>query len=270
MTQLLKITCLLQLLLVFGGPACAGTSVKAYLESLSRKNAWIKLDASIDHSRMRLDFEGPSAHGALFYDRESSLLTFVDHLHQTVLPLSVENQEAIKLLLTVFSSRLKGEVEGADPSAKQAYELAEENVQAFFNGVPQLEKKGVSLGAFTCDEYVTDLSGKKTREVWVTTPERAGVNTEDYNTFRSLAHLAVELGAPLLAQLGADADSFQQNLSDPQWPLSEVLYSKGKASVRFKVLGLSSKDFADGVFNPPVRYRVLSMMDLLKQGGTKP
>ena len=64
-------------------------------------------------------------------------------------------------------------------------------------------------------------------------------------------------------------DGFQQNLSDPQWPVSEVLYAKGKASARFRVLGLKTEDFTDGFFAPPSRYRILSLMDILKgDGGT--
>ena len=248
-------------------PASAGTSVKAILESLTRKTAWVNLTASIDNGRMRLDFEGPTAHGALIYDRESSLLTLVDHLHKTTLSLSPENQAAVKLLLAVFSGRLSGQIEGQDAAVDQAYELAKENAQAFFNGDPKLEKKGVSRAGFTCDEYVTDLLGAKAREVWVTTPSKAGISTEDYNTFRSLVHLMLDLGAPVLAQLGVDADGFEQNLSDPQWPVAEVLYAKAKASVSFKIVDLRPQSFIDGIFSPPQRYRILSLMDLLKQGG---
>ena len=264
MDKIIKITLLG---IVLTGPAFAGTEVKATLESLSRKSAWVNLDTAIDHSRMRLDFEGPSAHGALIYDRESSLLVLVDHLHKTVLSLDPENQQAIKLLLMVFSGRLKGNVAGSDPLAQQALELVEQNAQAFFNGAPRLEKKGVSQAGFYCDEYVTDIAGTKAREVWVTSPGKAGVSEEDYNTFRSLAHLAMDLGAPVLAQLGVDTEGFQQNLSDPQWPVDEVLYNEGKASARFKILGLRPRNFNDVYFNPPQRYRVLSLMDLLKQGG---
>jgi len=251
-------------LLAWASPATAGTSVKAYLESLSRKNAWVKVEASIDQGRMRLDFEGPTANGELLYERDSSLLTLVDHLHKTILPLSAENQEAIKLLLTLFSGKLKDQA--SDPSARQVYQLATENAQAFFNGAPRLEKKDVTESGFTCDEYVTDLAGTKAREVWVTTPDKAGMNLEDYNTFRSLAHLAVEVGSPLLAQLGADMEGFQQNLADPQWPVFETLYYKGKASARYKVLSLHAQSFNDGVFQPPQRYQVLGLMDLLQEG----
>src|ERR1039457_4614287 len=79
-------------------PAWAGTDVKARLESYSQKEAWVNVEAFITDERLRLDFKGPWSHGSLIYDRESSLLTVVDHLHKTVLALTQENQTALKLI----------------------------------------------------------------------------------------------------------------------------------------------------------------------------
>ena len=68
------------LLLLFGCsvPALAGTAIKAHVQSFTPVNSWTNVEVSIDSDRMRLDFKGPTAHGSLIYDRDSSQLTVVD------------------------------------------------------------------------------------------------------------------------------------------------------------------------------------------------
>lgn len=264
MKNSLKAACFLPFLALPAHPAWAGTELRARLESETYKDAWVNVQASIDHDKMRVDFRGPNADGALIYDRETSQLTLVDHLHKTVLPLTADDQTGVKLLLAVASGQLKGRVDGSN--ARRTFAIAENSARAFFNGMPVLKGKGVVQGGFACDEYVTDLKGKKAREVWVTDPLQAGMEGKDYNTFRSLAHLAVDLGDSVLAQLGADTAAFQENFSESQLPVAEVLYAKGKASVRFKVLGVAPRSFGADNFNPPADYKTVSLVELVKDG----
>jgi hypothetical protein len=248
-------------------PLLAGTDVKARLEGYSYKEAWAQIEASIGEGRLRLDFQGPWTHGSLIYDRESSQLTLIDHLHRTILPLSQDSQSTLKFLGAIAAGRLQREMSGSDPAAQRAYRLVEENAQALFNGTPDLTGRAIGKEGFTCDEYRTDLDGKRAREVWVTAPEKAGMSGEDYDTLRSLAHLVVDLCGTELAQLGADPSAFQQGLAQPQVPVLAVLYAKGRPSGEFKILQIHSRDFAPGTFDPPAGYQALSLLDLLKQGG---
>jgi hypothetical protein len=258
----------LQLLLLLAGwvaPAGAGTEVKARLESYSYKEAWVAVDALVTDERLRLDFQGPWSHGSLIYDRESSQLTVVDDLHQTVLPLSQENQAALKLVGAIASGKLQGETAGSAQGAK-AYQIFRENARAFFNGIPALKGKGIRKDDFICDDYWTDLEGKKAREVWVATPEQTGMSGGDYNTLRSLVHLVLDFCEGPLTQLGADTALFREGFSNPQVPVREVLYANGKPSVRFQVLGIHSRAFDARTFEPPAGYWTLSLLDVLENG----
>jgi hypothetical protein len=252
----------------FTAPLWAGTQIKAHLESYTYKEAWVDVDASIEDGRLRLDFQGPWSRGSLIYDRESSQVTIVDHLHRTVLPLSQDSQAALKLVGAIAANRFQKEVTGSESGAR-AYALVAENAQAFFNGSPDLRAGNMNKEGFTCDEYRTNLEGKRAREVWVTTPEKAGVSGEDYDTFRSLAHLALDLFGMELSQLGVDPTIFQEGMANPQLPVLEVLYAKGKPSGQFKILQIRSRDFAPGIFDPPAGYQTLSLLDLINQGGNR-
>ncbi len=252
--------------LAFWAPfAWAGTEVKAHLESYSHKEAWVDVEASVGDGHLGLNFRGPWSHGALIYDRDSSQLTVVDDLHKTVLPLTQDNQTALKLIADIASARLEGK--GALPAnGARALQMVRDNARAFFNGVPVLRGKGIRKDGFTCDDFSTDLEGKRAREVWVTTPEEAGMNGEDYNTLRSLAHLAVGLCEDELSQWGADTAAFKQGFNLPQMPVREILYVKGKPSCLFQILEIRSRDFGAETFSPPAGYQTLSLLDVLKQG----
>jgi hypothetical protein len=245
------------LLIGWAAPAWAGTEVKARLESYSDKKAWVDVEAFITGESLRLNFRGPSSHGSLIYDRESSLVTIIDDLHKTVLPLTQTNQSTLKFLGTIALAKSQGN------SADKTYQMVQENARVFFNGVPVLKDKGVRKEGFTCDGYRTDLEGKKAREVWVASPEQVGMSLVDYDTLRGLAHLAVDLCDNALAQWGADTATFQQNLYTPQMPVLEILYAKGKSSSRFQILRISSQAFSAGTFDSPAGYRTLSLMELL-------
>ena len=260
------------LLAGFAAQAWAGTQIKAHLESSSDAKAWVNAEVLIADGHLRLDFEGPWSHGSLIYDRETAVVTVVDHLHKSVLTLTPGDQTAVKLFLAINASQLKSQSSGPDEKARRAYSIAAKNAQAFFNGAPRLKAKGERVGGFSCDEYVTDRpagpagTSGMVRQVWVTTPEAAGMNAEDYNTLRSLVHLALDLSSDELEALGADLSGFQQDLSDSDLPLQAVLYAKGKPSAHFKVRSIESFSPEGGTFVPPAGYTVLGLMDLVKQG----
>ena len=260
-------------LAVFTLRAQAGTLLKVHLQSDMDAKAWVNAEFFIEDGHLRLDFEGPWSHGSLIYDRETAIVTVVDHLHKSVLTLTPSDQTAVKLFLAINASQLRSQSSGSDEKARRAYAIAAKNAQAFFNGTPRLKAKGERVEGFTCDEYVTDRPGGdpdgpagKMREVWVTTPEAAGMNTEDYNTLRSLAHLALDLSSDELEALGAELTGFQQALSDSNLPLQAVLYTKGKPSARFKVLSLKPASPKGDSFTPPAGYTILGLMDLVRQG----
>jgi hypothetical protein len=201
----------------------------------------------------------------LIYDRDSSLLTVVDDLHKTILPLTQDSQTALKLLGTIASARLQN-AGALQANGARILQLVRQNAKAFFNGVPALKGQGVQKEGFTCDDYLTDVEGKKTREVWMTTPEQAGMNAEDYNTLRSLAHLALGLCEDELTDWGADTTDFKQGFNVPQMPVREVLYLKGRPSCLFQIRGIQPQDFGPETFAAPAGYKISSLLDILKQG----
>ncbi len=245
-------------------PLFGGTDLRAHVESLSYKDAWVDVAVSIADGHLRLDFQGPISHGSLIYDRETSQVTVVDDLHKTVLTLSQGDQTALKIMGAISSGRLKGGAAGFPLSVQKTYAIVQENAKAFFNGIPVLKGKGARIGGFTCDEYQTDFEGIKAREVWVTLPEKVGMSGEDYNTLRGMVHLAVDFCGDELTQLGADTSSFQQSLSNPQLPVRAVLYAQNKPSGRFKVRSVRTRTFDATTFIPPAGYRNLSLISLGK------
>lgn len=265
---------LLPLLLAgLAAQAWAGTEIKAHLEGTSDAKAWVNAEVFIADGHLRLDFKGPLSHGSLIYDRETATVTVVDRIHKDVFSLTPSDQAAAKLLLAINAGQLKSQSSSADANSRRAYAIAAKNAQAIFNGVPRLKAQGEQVGGFSCDDYVTDRPGQdpagdagKLREVWVTTPEAAGMNGEDYNTFRGLVHLVLDLSSDELQALGADISGFQQDLSDSNLPLQAVLYAKGRPSARFKILGIKSFEPDAGAFDPPADYAVLGLMDLVRQG----
>jgi hypothetical protein len=258
---------ILTLLLLTGlaGPVLAGTALKADLLNLSHKDAWVDLNASISGNKVKLDFKGPWANGSLIYDKKSSLLTVVDHLYKEVINLGYGSQTGIKIFLSLFSGQMKKQVSNSDNAAKRAFDMAQENAKALINGTPALVKKGARMNNFTCDEYATELEGKKAREIWTATPEKAGMNAEDFDTLAAMLRLAAELGSPLLDQFGADKKALLKNLSEPQLPVAARLYVMGKNSTRFKISSIKTKTFEDSVFSPPAGYKTLGLLDLMRQ-----
>jgi hypothetical protein len=261
----MKTVILFLLAMSLSGAALAGTSLKADLLSLSHKDAWVNLNASISGNKMRLDFEGPWTKGALIYDNKSSLLTVVDHLHKSIINLGSGSQTGIKIFLALFSGQIKKQASGTDDAAKRTFEMAQQNARALFNGIPGLVKKGVRKNAFTCDQFATSLDGAKVRDVWIVSPEKAGMSAEDYGTLIAMVSLAMELGGSVLDQFGADTKAFQKNLSEPQLPAAVQLFAKGKTSARFKISSIKTKNFEEGVFLAPAEYKTLGLLDLMRQ-----
>ena len=241
--------------------------MKAFLQSTCDPSDWVNIQASIQQGQMRLDWKGPQARASLLYDRDSSRITFMDPIHKTLFSLPSEDQTTLKLALVLFAAELKKKADGANPETRHALDLAAKNAQAFFNGVPQLEKKSVQVGGFSCDKWVTSgKTGGKMREVWITPYPGTGMAVEDYNTLRSLAHLALDLASPLLNQWEVDSGIFEQNFYGSDFPVEEALYVKGKSSARFKVLGIQTRTFGLETFQLPSGYQTLGLLDLLKQG----
>jgi hypothetical protein len=254
------------ILLVLAPSLQAGTQVKAFLQSLSGQADWVNAQVSIQQGQMRVDWKGPRTKGALLYDRETSQVSLVDPFHKSVFVLPATDQTTLKVVLALFAGQLRKQADGADPSTRSTLELMAKNARAFFNGTPQLEKKGDPAGGFPCDTYLTrDPKGFRMREVWVTPAQGTGMGDEDYNTFRSLAHLSMDLTGSLLGQWGADTESFEQNFSGSDLPVQEVVYVKARPSLKFKILGVQARDFGPETFQLPGGYKTLGLLDLLRQ-----
>ncbi len=250
-------------LICLSSPLFGGTEIHALAEGFSFEKAWIDLLATVDDGHVKIHFQGPWCQGALIYDRESSQLTIVDDLRKTVLILTQENQAALKLIGAVTSGKLISHIAGSTPSAQKTFLLVKDNVQAFFNGPADLKKSAVLKSGFTCDDFQAYFGGQKCREVWVTGPESAGIDVEDFNTLRSLGHLLLDLSSSTLNQLGADPTNIQQDLSSSIFPICEDLYSNGKHSGRFQVIKIRSGTINPGVFTTPSKYKIRSLLDLM-------
>lgn len=257
-------------LLALAAPSWAGTEIKARLQSYSDKEAWADLEVAIDQNKLRLDVQGPSSRGSLIYDREASVIVLVDDLRQTTLTIASTEQSALKLLGTVALGMAESQAEKGNGEEQKTFALVRKNIRALFNGAPRLEEKGVRQAGFDCDKYVTDLEGGKIRAVWVTSPEKTGMEGEDYDTLRSLIHLSLDLTGDELAQLGADPEDFQRLVSEPMLPIVSVLYAKGKPASRFEILSLRPQSFRPESFDPPARYQAIGLMDLLKPKAKTP
>lgn len=260
-------TCLFGFLLSIGlvPKLYAGTEVKAFLQSYSGNADWVNVQVFIQQDQLRLDWKGPRSKGSLFYDRDSSQIAVADSLHRSLFLLPAADQTTLKLALALFAGQIKKQSDGANAATKRTLDLAAKNTRSFFNGTPQLGKEGEPVGGFSCDTYLT-LSGNggKMRETWTTPLEKTGMDAEDYNTFRSLAHLVLDLCDPLLTQWGADTVTFKGNLAGSDFPIQELLYAKGKPSAKYKALAIQAKDFDPGFFQPPAGYKNLGLLDLIK------
>ena len=259
-------TILLFFPLFFTGPfSWAGTSLQTRLQSFADKQAWADLDVSIDQSKMRLDFQGPWSHGSLIYARETSLVTVVDKIHETNLTITPADQSALKMLGGLALGLAESQADKGNWNGRKTFAIIRKNIRAFFNGTPLLKAKQVRMVGMECGRYVTELEGEKAREVWSTDPEKTSLSGEDYNTLRSLAHLALDLAGDELVQLGADPAAFQRLFSKPELPVVLVLFEKGKPSCRFEIKKLFSQSFTPEAFDPPASYRAIGLLDILKK-----
>lgn len=258
-------TCLGFLLLIGVVPRLhAGTEVKAFLQGYSGRENWVNVRLSVQQDQLRLDWKGPLSKGSLFYDRDSSQIALVDSLHHSLFLLPASDQATLKLALALLAGQQQKQA-GGDAATRSNLEWAAKNTRSFFNGTPQLQKEGLSVGRFSCDAYLTsDGQGEKMRETWLTPPEKAGMPPEDYNTFRSLAHLILDIFDPLLTQWGADTVTFKENLAGSDFPIQELIYVKGRLSAKYKTLGVQAKDFDTGLFQVPTGYKSLGLLDLVK------
>lgn len=253
-------------LLGFAPSLHAGTEVKAFLQSYSGQADWVNVQASTQENKLRVDWKGPRSKGSLLYDRDTSQISLVDPIHHSLFLLPAGDQTTLKLVLALFAGQLKKKEDSMDAVTQHNLELVAKNARAFFNGVPRLEKKDTPVGNFSTDVYLTRYTqGGRMREVSVTPFQGTNMLEEDYNTFRSLAHLCLDLSGPLLSQWGVDTGVFEQNFSGSDLPIQETLYVKGRVSMRFKVLGIQARDFEPGIFQPPDEYKPLGLLDLLKQ-----
>lgn len=242
-------------------PAWAGTAIQAQLLNPFNPAALTSLDLSVDNDKARVDFKGPSAHGSLIYDRESSLLTLVDHVHQVTYQVGSAELMALKIAGNLaFSNLVEKWSRSGNPNHRN-FEQAKASMAALFNGTPVLKTQGASKDGFTCDEYRTRLAGRNGRDVWVTSPDIAGMGAEDFNTCRSFVHLALDLFGDALSQMGADTLSFQQKLDGQVFPVHSEVYVKGRMTGLFRVKSIASRSFAAGFFDPPSRYALKGIMD---------
>ena len=258
------ISVLLCLLFVPVVSTFAGTAIQARVQSYSYQEAWADVDVSFDQNKMRLDFKGPWSHGSLIYDRETSWLILVDDLHKTTFTVTPRDQATLKLLGGLAIGIAESHADKENGDGKRTFETLRKNVRSFFNGDPRLEAKGVRTAGMVCDKYSTVLEGEKAREVWAARLETTAMNLEDYNTFRSFIHLALDLTSGELTQLGADPEDFQRLLSEPLVPVVSVLYAKGKPASRYEMQSLRPRSFSVGFFDPPARYQSVGLLDLLK------
>jgi hypothetical protein len=262
----MKTNLLIFLVFGFAIPVWAGSEVRARLESTASKVAWVDVDALVEDGHVRINLNGPMAHGAVIYDQKTSQITLVDDLNKMVIPVGETAQTALKMMGFMASSQLKSQMEGAPPSAKLAFHLVEENAQALLNGSPILGQKNVQMDGFRCDLYETSGTGGKIREVWMAPRESTGISSEDYETLWSLTRLALDLVGRELGQLGADTGSFLQGYSNTQFPVHVALYANGKISSRFKIISVNQRSLGPGPFDAPASYQTVGLMDLIQQG----
>jgi len=245
-------------------PSFAGTALKARVQSFENKDAWANVAVSIGVNKLRLDFNGPWSHGSLIYDRETALLTAVDDFRKTIYAVTPSDQATLKLLSSLGLALAESQADKGNGGGRKTFEILREDVRLLFSGSPKLAARGVRTRGMVCDQYVTELEGEKAREVWVAAPEKTAMSAEDYHTFRSLVHLALDLGGGALSQLGADPAVLQGLLAEPELPVLSILYAKGKAASRLEILSVAAQAFEPAAFDPPTGYQPLGLMDLLK------
>jgi hypothetical protein len=241
--------------------AWAGTAIQAQFQDFGHKGALTNLKISIESDKMRVDFRGSASHGSLIYDRDTSLLTVVDHLHQAIYQITPADQFGIKLLAGITAARIQGRLSAGQGKVPKDWKMARQDILAFFSVNPILKTKGVSMEGFPCDEYGTDSNTDYGREFWVTTPESAGMNAEDFHTYRSLLHLGLDLFGDALSQLGVDTTALQQDWLGEELPVAEVLQVRGKMACKFSIKNIRPQSFAPEAFNPPAGYGVKSLVE---------
>ena len=256
----------LLLLLGWAAPLWAGSEIMLRLESTSDKNAWVNLDALVQDGQVRVNFLGPWSRGSLIYNQKTSVVTIVDDLNKFIVPVSQADQTAFKMMSYLGAGKIKGQVAGANDSVKLAYQLAEENARALFNGSPTLTGTNIRMDGFLCDLFETKTGAVKNRQVWMTPREGTGITAEDYDTIWSLTQQMVDLLGYEITSLGADTTAFLQGFSDFEFPVHIALYADGKLSSRFKVIKILQRNLTAAAFDPPAGYQTLSLVDMVEQG----
>lgn len=257
---------ILLLFLVWAAPLWAGDEIMARAESTAYPRAWLNLDALLDNGNIRVNVSGPFSHGALIYNRTTSEMILVDDLHKMIFPLEPSVQTGLKMMGYMFSSRLKGEAKGAMPSIKLAYEVIQQNARALFNGSGTLQKKNDHMNGYVCDLYEAQAGAGEKRQVWMTSLASTGIDPDNHQTIWSLTQRLVDIFGYELGELGADTNSLIKNYSASQFPIHVGLFTQGKLVSRFKVIQINHPHLGPDVFNPPVGYQMVSLIDLIQTG----
>lgn len=260
----MKIIFLLLLLAGWNAPLWAGSEVLVRLESTLDKNAWVNLDALVQDGRLKVSFLGPWSRGALIYNRKTSAITIVDDTNKVNVPISQADQNAFKMISYLGSGRIKGLVDKSDDSVRLAYQLAEQNARALFNGSAALTEKNVRMDGFNCGQYEARADGVLNRQEWMTSREAAGITADDYDTLWSLTRQMVDLLEYEMTSLGADTHPFLQSYSNLEFPVHVVLYTDGKISSRFKIVKILHRVLKPSDFEPPANYQTLSLLNMVK------
>jgi len=240
--------------------------VQARLESTAYKYAWVNLDMLVEGDHLKVNVSGPWSRGSLIYDRKTSEIILVDDLNKIVLPVGESTQTGIEMMGYMVSAKLKDEAQGALPSVRLAYDMVEQNARALFNGTSVIQHKKVRMDGYLCDLYEAEAGNGQKRQVWLAPLEATGINRDDFDTLWSLAQRLLDVFGYELTQLGADTAPFLQERSDSTFPIHAALYSDGKISSRFKIIKISHPTLTSDMFNPPMGYQALSLLDLIRQG----
>jgi hypothetical protein len=262
--KLIKNVLLVFLLAVWAAPLWAGSEVLVRLESTLDKNAWVNLDALVQDGQLKVSFLGPWSRGALIYNQKTSAITIVDDTNKVNVPISQADQNAFKLMSYLGSGRIKGLVDKSDDSVRLAYQLAEQNARALFNGSAALTGKNIRMDGFNCVLYEARASGLLNRQEWMTSREATGITVDEYDTLWSLTRQMIDLLEYEMTSLGADTQPFLQNHSSLEFPVHVTLYTDGKISSRFKVVKILHRVLKPADFEPPANYQTLSLLKMVE------
>jgi hypothetical protein len=262
--ELMKNILLLFLLAGWAAPLWAGSEVLVRLESTLDKNAWVNLDALVQDGQLKVSFLGPWSRGALIYNQKTSAITIVDDMDKVNVPISQADQTTFKMMSYLGSDRIKGLVDKSDDSVKLAYQLAEQNARALFNGSTVLTEKNIRMDGFNCDLYEARSGGVLNRQEWMTSREAIRITGDEYDTLWNLTRQLAGLLEYEMTSLGADTHPFLQSYSNLEFPVHVALYTDGKISSRFKVVKILHRNLKPADFEPPANYQTLSLLNMVE------